>query len=196
MPPDAWDHLRVHEDVTDRLAGATRTGLVVPVPAAERAVGRHRRRLDPAAAGGVPAHVTVLYPFVPPERITQGTIDQVRAALAGARAFACTFARVAWFGETVVWLAPEPDEPFRVLTDAVWRRFPDHPPYENAYGDPDPHLTVGTAPWADLAGMRRAAAEVRAELPVHAWLDEVRLMAGAKTPDSWHTVAAFSLTTP
>ena len=33
----------------------TRTGLIVPVPAAEEAVGAHRAQLDRAAAWGVPS---------------------------------------------------------------------------------------------------------------------------------------------
>lgn len=45
----------------------TQTAVIVPVPAAEALVGSHRRRLDRAAGWGVPAHVTVLYPFLHPE---------------------------------------------------------------------------------------------------------------------------------
>jgi hypothetical protein len=39
----------------------TQSAVLVPVPEAERAVSRHRARLDAAAALGVPAHVTVLW---------------------------------------------------------------------------------------------------------------------------------------
>lgn len=42
------------------------TAVIAPVPAAGRLVGKHRDRLDAAAAWGVPAHVTVRYPFVEP----------------------------------------------------------------------------------------------------------------------------------
>jgi hypothetical protein len=51
----------------------TESALVVVVPEAEAAVNAHRRRLDPAAAWGVPAHVTVLYPFAPPHTLTEST---------------------------------------------------------------------------------------------------------------------------
>ena len=62
-------------------SSATRSSaVVVAVPEAEPAVAAHRRRLDRAAGWGVPAHVTVLYPFVPPDRIDHTTI----AALAEA----------------------------------------------------------------------------------------------------------------
>ncbi|GAA1934181.1 hypothetical protein [Nocardioides marmoribigeumensis] len=41
------------------------TALLITVPAAEPVVGRHRSRLDRAARVGDPAHVTVVFPFVP-----------------------------------------------------------------------------------------------------------------------------------
>ena len=46
----------------------TESAVIVAVPAAEPAVRAHRQQFDRAAAWGVPAHVTVLYPFVPPFR--------------------------------------------------------------------------------------------------------------------------------
>jgi hypothetical protein len=46
-----------------------RSALIVEVPAAEPAVARHRERLDSSAPLGVPAHITVLYPFLPPGAI-------------------------------------------------------------------------------------------------------------------------------
>ncbi|MEU6741541.1 hypothetical protein [Streptosporangium sandarakinum] len=57
----------------------TRTALIVPIPEAEEAVGPFRAALDVSAGWGVPAHVTVLYPFLPPERID----SRVLAALTG-----------------------------------------------------------------------------------------------------------------
>src|SRR5712675_2883024 len=57
------------------------SALIVRVPAAEPHVSGLRARFDPAAALGVPAHVTVLYPFVPPDRITAAVLARVRAAI-------------------------------------------------------------------------------------------------------------------
>jgi 2'-5' RNA ligase superfamily len=83
--------------------------LLVPVPEAEPVLGRLRGRLDRAAAWGVPAHVTILYPFVLPDAISSEVIDLAAAAIASVPAFECTFARTSWFGEDVLWLAPEAD---------------------------------------------------------------------------------------
>lgn len=182
-------------------ADATETAIIVPVPAAEAAVGPYRRVLDPSASWGVPAHVTVLYPFVPPDSITENVIEDVRTCLATVDAFACTFARVEWFRRDVVWLAPDPDEPFRTLTERVWRQFPRYPPYAGAYAELIPHLTVGStggsaggsAGTGDIAAMERAATDIRATLPIQAQVDRVLLIAGTDAPDSWHPVAEFPL---
>jgi hypothetical protein len=48
----------------------TLSAVVVPVPEAEPRVGALRTALDPSAALGVPAHVTILYPFVAPAQST------------------------------------------------------------------------------------------------------------------------------
>ena len=43
------------------------SALVVLVPEAEAVVGRLRHRYDPSAAVGIPAHITLNYPFLPGE---------------------------------------------------------------------------------------------------------------------------------
>jgi len=170
---------------------AIETALIVPIPEAEAAVGPHRAGLDNAARWGVPAHVTVLYPFVPPDAITDDVLDAVRETVARTPRFDVTFTHVGWFGDRVAWLAPRPAEPFRELTAALWARFPDRPPYGGAHEEVVPHLTLGHD--APEAALRRAADAVAAQLPVHARAHEVWLMVGAPEPDSWHRAARFAL---
>jgi 2'-5' RNA ligase len=163
----------------------------VAVPETEEAVGASRAALDTAASLGVPAHVTVLYPFLAPELIDERVLSLVGATVAAVPRFAVTFRRVGWFGETVVWLAPEPDEPFRRLTAAIWRRFPETPPYEGAYTDSTPHLTIGHD--RPLPRLREAAATTGTHLPIRAAAGSVRLIRGSREPGSWHTVTEFPL---
>jgi hypothetical protein len=165
--------------------------VIVPVPEAEAAVGPLRAKLDAAAAHGVPAHVTVLYPFVPPDRISAEVIGALAEAVASVRAFEVTFASTRWFGQDVVWLAPEPAEPFRAVTRAVSERFPGYPPYGGIYADVVPHLTVGN--YVPLAALQAAAAEVERHLPIRAQVRAAALMAGSDEPASWHVVAEFPL---
>jgi 2'-5' RNA ligase len=169
----------------------TETALIVPVPEAEEAVGPYRASLDTAASWGVPAHVTVLYPFLPPTRIDDQVLASVGDLVAAVPRFEVTLGRVGWFGDTVVWLAPEPDGPFRALTAAVWERFPETPPYGGAHPDSTPHLTIGH----DVPGpvLARAAEAVSAHLPLRAAVPSVRLMSGSPEPGSWRTVVEFPL---
>lgn len=176
------------EPVTDR-----ETAVLVPVPEAERVVSPHRSRLDEAAALGVPAHVTVLFPFVPPPAITPAVVDALGAAVAAVRAFGCEFAATSWFGENVLYLAPRPDEPFRVLTRAVCAAFPGYLPYDGAVADPIPHLTVGDRPAGGVAELRAAEVAVLPGLPVRAQVSHVWLMAGSAALSSWHTLAELPL---
>jgi hypothetical protein len=54
---------------------------------ADALIERHRQHLDAAATGGVPAHVTVLYPFVEPARVD----DELAATLVRAARCVASF---------------------------------------------------------------------------------------------------------
>jgi 2'-5' RNA ligase len=169
----------------------TQTALIVPLPEAEEAVGPFRASLDTAAAQGIPAHVTVLYPFLPPEQINDEVLASVSHAVAAVPRFAVTLTHVEWFGDAVVWLAPRPDRPFRTLTAALWQRFPETPPYAGAYTDTVPHLTIGHG--ASRRLLSEAAEAVSAHLPIRGVVAAVRLISGSPEPDSWHPLAEFRL---
>ncbi|NUP83938.1 MAG: 2'-5' RNA ligase family protein, partial [Nonomuraea sp.] len=116
----------------------TTTALIAVVPEAEPVVGVWRERYDPSAAEGVPAHVTVLYPFLPFELVDTSALAELFAAWAS---FDVEFRGFGHF-PGVLYLAPEPAEPFRELTTAVAERWPEAPPYGGAFPDVVPHLTV------------------------------------------------------
>lgn len=60
----------------------THTAVIAAIPAAEPAVGPHRAHLDRAARWGVPAHVTVLYPFLDPASFDTEALRRLRAVQA------------------------------------------------------------------------------------------------------------------
>lgn len=167
------------------------SAVVVPVPEAEPVVGHFRSRLDPSAAWGVPAHVTVLYPFVPPERIDAGVLAELGEAIRTVASFQAAFARVEWFGDQVVWLAPEPVRPFADLIAAVCERFPEYPPYGGVHAEVVPHLTVGDG--APAAELRRAAEIVRGQLPISTAVAAAHVICGSPEPNAWRTVAELPL---
>jgi hypothetical protein len=176
------------------------SALLLPVPAAEPAVAEHRARLDASARDGVPAHLTVLYPFLPPALIDDAVRASLQRLFAGFPAFAFTLDQVRWFGQDVVWLAPRDPAPFRALMTATWAAFPACPPYGNQHTEVIPHLTVGHL--GGPAALRAAAAAVAPRLPVEAAATEVILMAGPTPgnpdapPGRWRMLASIPLGKP
>jgi 2'-5' RNA ligase len=174
----------------------TETAVVVLVGAAEPVVGEHREHLDWAAARGVPAHVTVLYPFVHPAGVTEDLVTTLTAATGSVPAFDCRFARTRWFGDDVVWLDPEPAGPFRQLTAAVSAAFPEHPPYRGVYADVVPHLTVGEKHLADVEALETAERAVLPRLPILTHVDRAVLIAGSEALLSWRVLHELPLAPP
>jgi 2'-5' RNA ligase len=167
------------------------SAVVVPVPEAEPRVGSLRAALDANAALGVPAHVTIMFPFLPPAQVDEEVLAALRQVFAAAPAFDVEFSRVDWFDEDAVWWAPEPAAPIVALTRAVGVRF-GLTPYGGAHGDGStPHLTIGHN--SPLPQLRAAAAAVAAGPPVRAHVRAAVLMAGSREPGSWQPVAELPL---
>ena len=117
------------------------TALIVVVPEAESLVGELRLRYDESARQGVPAHITVLFPFAAPEDVSSETLVALGSLFATHRSFAFQLSSVGRFPATS-YLAPSPSEPFVSLTEAVWRAYPEHPPFAGEFDAIVPHLTV------------------------------------------------------
>jgi hypothetical protein len=164
------------------------TALVVLVPEADALVADHRARHDPAAAAGVPAHVTVLYPFR--SVIDDTTAGQVARIAADVPAFDVAFATLARFPGEVVYLAPDPDEPFRRLIAGGVATFPDCPPYGGTIPDPIPHLTV--ADGVDATTAADLDDVIRPGLPITSRADRLTLLAQDPT-GRWHVVRHWPL---
>ncbi len=118
-----------------------RSAVVVPVPDAEPAVGTWRATHDASAAFGMPPHITVLYPFLPEDRLNQIVVDRLKEICADTHVLDVELKEARRF-PGMLYLAPEPDDGFRRLTEAVAREWPQVPPYGGAYDDNVPHLTV------------------------------------------------------
>jgi len=167
------------------------SGLVIAVPEAEPVVASHRRHLDANTALGVPAHVTVLFPFVPPAGIDDDVLSRTADVVSAVPAFAYRFSRTAWFDDRVLYLAPDDAAPFRALTDRVHAAFPGFPPFEGVFDDVVPHLTVGHQ--QPHNALRRAEKEITPQLPVLGHATEVLLLAQDEPGGRWRTAERFPL---
>lgn len=166
--------------------------LLVEVPEAEALVASHRQRLDSSAAEGIPAHVTVLSPFVPPRAIDTVVRAELARLFASVPPFRFVLDRTSWFGEEVLWLGPRDPEPFRTLTEHVFGAFPQFPPFGGQHDEVVPHLTVGHS--QPVAELRAAEAAVRQGLPVTGRVTAVTLMTGPGVgPGHWAKSGTFTL---
>ena len=166
------------------------SALYVEVPAAEPVVADHRMTYDPAAAAGIPAHVTVLYPFLGPDEIDAEVDHRLRAICGGIAPIAVRFERVGRFPD-VAWLAPEPVAPFRALTDAVAEAWPDHPPYGGAFEEVVHHLTI--ADGAPEEVLESIARDVAPSLPLVQRIDSVTL--AMRRSGTWSVFERYPLGT-
>lgn len=166
--------------------GGRRTALVVVVPEAQPLYDAWRHRWD--SPPGIPAHVTLLFPFRPAELVDDALLEELRGRFGAGEPFDVVFGRVGRF-EEVAYLAPEPAEPFVELTRALVERYPEHPPYaDESFDRIVPHLTiVNRSPPQLLDAVANALAH---ELPVRARVREaVLLEEGAD--GVWSARAAF-----
>jgi hypothetical protein len=148
-----------------------RTALIVPVPEAEPQVGELRFAHDPSAALGAPAHVTILVPFLDTAELDEAAIADL---ISGFPAFDFELDRVERFPDGGTWLRPVPSRPFVDLTAAVWERWPECPPYEGAFDEVIPHLTVSRTP-----------IDVELQLPIAARAREVTLLEEDEPSGRW-----------
>lgn len=143
---------------------AGETAVLLCVPEAEPLVGAWRSKGDPAAALGIPAHVTLLYPFVAPDRVDDGVLAEVQWFFTGVDPFEVRFEQVRELGDSgVLYLDPAGEE-LDLLAEAFARRWPETPPYRGAVDKPHAHLTVVHS---QSAAMRAAAAaDLQPHLPL------------------------------
>lgn len=167
----------------------TTSALYVRVPAAQ-ALFEELRVTDI----GLPPHVTVLYPFLPPRRIGDDELSALEAIFAAAPTLTLTLDRVAEStfdggssSDSTFYLSLADPSPFVTLIEAVVARWPEHPPYRGQHAV-EPHLTV-PSPAVDLDRVSRIVDRI---LPLEEQVTEVEL--AVRDPWSrWKTRARFRL---
>jgi len=111
---------------------ALRSALIVAVPEVAAAIDAWRERTCSAKpSNGVPPHVTILIPFVPPPSIDRSLVQELGRHFESLASFAFELLAAARFPD-VLYLAPEPADPFVRLVEAVTDAYPAFPPYERS----------------------------------------------------------------
>jgi len=169
------------------------SALVVLVPEAEELVGPFRERYDPSACASMPAHITLLFPFKPPDEIGVAVFDTLSQCFTRFGAFDFSLTTIRRFSREVLYLAPEPDEPFRRLTLAICDCYPETPPCGGRYSSVVPHLTI--AQISDEPQLERIAVQFAqgspGRLPIRMTASEIALM--DTLAGRWQVRASFTL---
>jgi 2'-5' RNA ligase len=134
----------------------------------------------------MPAHITLLYPFIPPHRIDEATEYELGKLAEGHPSFGFELVRAGRF-PGVLYLDPEPQEPFIELTQAVVEHWPDYPPYGGEFDHVVPHLTI-----AQAAEPTAIADDLAGHLPITAEARELHLMTQGRD-GRWSVRARFTL---
>ncbi len=154
------------------------SGLIVPVPASSALVHHYRLRFDPSALAGAPDHITVLYPFLAPAHLDRSVSARLGVLFGEISPFPFTLRAIAWFGQDVLYLAPDPSAPFSRITTLLSDEF-GVMPYGGLYGDATPHLTIGAIGLGgDPYALQHVATDVAEGLPIEAVARDAWLMVG------------------
>jgi 2'-5' RNA ligase len=167
------------------------TALICRVPEAERYIAHYRQRFDPSARRNVPAHVTILYPFMAPQRIDAEVLATLQSIADSVPRFDFRLAQTRRF-PVALYLAPEPEAPFSALTNGIFSAFPDYPPFEGKFASVVPHVTVAHG---DEPLLCEIEVELRIALPpgggVPARCTELVLIENSS--GRWETMHTFAL---
>jgi 2'-5' RNA ligase len=152
----------------------------------------YRDTYPDAVARGIPLHITVLFPFVPVERLDEAALARARSVVARHEPFAFALTEVRTFEEHV-WLAPEPAEPFRALTRSLHAEFPEQPPYGGVFEGIVPHATMAHVDEHEVEAVAAAiGARVQPFLPVQLRADAVTVLR-EDAPEQWREERRLTL---
>lgn len=148
------------------------SAIIVPVLEAEPIVAPLRLQHDKSARLGMPAHITLLYPFHPPH-MAEGEIKDLTEVFSTIPAFEFSLIEVRCFPRTA-YLHPNKPELFIGIVGRLLEKWPDCPPYKGAFAEIIPHLTVADRASADTLDMVQR--QLINHLPITCAAREARLI--------------------
>jgi 2'-5' RNA ligase len=131
-----------------------------------------------------------LYPFVDAGGVDAELLTGMAELVSDCIQFLFRLEHVRRFPGDVTYLAPEPSDPFIALTERVCGRWPSHPPYQGAYEDIVPHLTVVQG--AEPPALERRLAPL---LPLETTATEIALLR-LGSDGRWTTMERFPFGPP
>jgi 2'-5' RNA ligase len=165
-----------------------RGGLIVPFLEVEPLIEPLLEQYLPVWNLGVPAHVTLLFPFPTSDQLDAAALADLTSLFAATPAITARLVDIGLFPD-MVYLAPEPRDWFISLTRALSARF-GLLPYGGQHAEIVPHLSVSRQ--TDPAVQAEIARALRSMLPIETAVREVWLM-DEEQDGHWHRAATFPL---
>jgi len=167
--------------------------ILIPIPEAEEIIGKWRMRYDRVARLGIPAHITLLFPFKIPSVIDKSVINKLELLFSTINTFSFSLTAIETF-PNVIFLSPSPKESFIDITKKIVSIFPENQPYEGKFPDINPHLTLGQLSDKDNFSeiLKKIKEDIEHKLPLKTKATEARLM--IENPDGkWTIMQRFQL---
>lgn len=167
------------------------TVLVVPIPEVEEYVRARTLFYDASFLSADPAfghsHLTLLGPWL--SAPSPQDLAVVAAIVGASPAFDYVLSQVTAFPDGLIHLEAEDPAPFAALTRALVEAFPQCPPYEGAFPDPIPHVTLDRV--GDGITLGSVRADLHGVLPAHGRATRVDLQWWAN--DDCRVLASWDL---
>ncbi len=171
------------------------TALAILIPEAESFVKPIRDQFDPSSKLGMPAHITILYPFKHPDKIDKNTLSKLTDIFSAITTFEIVFHQTKKFPE-VLYLEPTPMISLKALIQAVSQAFPDYLPYEGAHKNSIPHLTI--AHHSNIQQLEQIESDFHRnhgyQLPFKSRVNAIHLW--KRVNGRWYSMCSFNLLEP
>ena len=171
-----------------------RSALLIVVPEVASLIDDYRRAHTVDGAS-VPSHITLYHPFLAPDETTPGVRRLIADVTAAVPAFRFTMSTVKQFPSGVMYLAPEPVDPFLDLIARLRVEFREVSPYWDQYDAVVPHLTVADPAIGDAADhLANIEATISARLPIRCAAHDIVLLQRIRpAPAPWDVQGRFPL---
>jgi len=165
------------------------SALVIPVSLPPR-LERERRLYVSVAAHGVPAHLTLLYPFIAPADLSDHDRQRIASILKQHPAIDYSLGGIrAW--PTALYLEVQPVSPFTQLVEGLVAAYPAWVPYGGEFSYV-PHVTVAELRPADSLQIAHAPRFSGPRRPLRRRAERAILIVQDQA-DRWHTRWRFEL---
>jgi 2'-5' RNA ligase len=168
---------------------AHQSAIIIPVPEVEPILGPLRLKYDPSAKLGVPAHITLLFPFCSAQAVN-AEVEALGKVCSSIELFSFSLAEVRRFTATA-YLHPDKSETFAQITKMLIRKWPEYEPYAGVHREIIPHLTIADQVGSETLDVVEEIA--RRQIPIRCVAREIVLLASDHA-GIWSTKAVFSLT--